>query len=504
MEHFGTLERDTIKLFPTCFDTNEKIATLKAPSVLSDIAGHLDTLFEARQRQLEGRVASLNVNGLLDQLKLWHNLIAARQQCEVCAMDLGVSLFRPSFGDVDVEFSTILGFLASCRICKEHKPDPTWVLALMMGQFDRKIYGIIKDPQYRSWFRPGIHMTPCYIPDTLIEIATVGSTLTVKELISHTDITGRSLLHQALDMGLPKVIKRIVADNSMDMTLGVVLCNQKDDLGRTPLHVACLKNNADAVQQLLQWGASPTKKTSAGLLPLHFAAAIGSTEICPLLMANRRVRCDTAGPDGKNARDYALINNNFMVAQTLRFNGSIVNSKLELDLLRAILQGSASGVRAALRAGASPNASFNHAISGSKQAQSALMFALLEFEDYEIAEILLIYGVNLEARTTNGKATALHLCAQPGKDFELDWLLNKGADIMARDSKGRTALMRAAQKDSPMALDILIHFANLRGRVYEMVHARDKNDQTAVDYAIWYKNDSCRKILERENSIPSV
>lgn len=182
----------------------------------------------------------------------------------------------------------------------------------------------------------------------------------------------------------------------------------------------------------------------------------------------------------------------------LNFNDLIVNPKLDLDLLRAILQRSAAGVRAALGAGADPNASFNHAVSGSKRTQSALMLALLDFGQCEIAEVLLSHGANLETRTTKGK-TALHLCAQNLKPFEMEWLLKNGANIMAQDFYGRTALMLASKKGWHPLLNMLFEYEK-QLKFSGMVNDTDDNNRTAVDYAIWFRKDPCREILELEKS----
>nr|CAD7203229.1 unnamed protein product [Timema douglasi] len=54
--------------------------------------------------------------------------------------------------------------------------------------------------------------------------------------------------------------------------------------GETPLHVACIKGNAEQVKALLETGVTPNTKDNAGWTPLHEAASHGYTQIVRLLL----------------------------------------------------------------------------------------------------------------------------------------------------------------------------------------------------------------------------
>lgn len=60
--------------------------------------------------------------------------------------------------------------------------------------------------------------------------------------------------------------------------------NKPNPKGETPLHVACLKKNAERVKHLLLAGANPDTKDNAGWTPLQEVIIYGYTEICQLLL----------------------------------------------------------------------------------------------------------------------------------------------------------------------------------------------------------------------------
>ena len=84
------------------------------------------------------------------------------------------------------------------------------------------------------------------------------------------------------------------------------LKDKQDILGRTALLIACQKEWKEAVKWLLEEEADPEITTIYGSLPLHYAAANDSIEICKLLLAHK-ARFDMKAVDciEKTALDYA-------------------------------------------------------------------------------------------------------------------------------------------------------------------------------------------------------
>ncbi|KAL0108451.1 hypothetical protein PUN28_015179 [Cardiocondyla obscurior] len=61
--------------------------------------------------------------------------------------------------------------------------------------------------------------------------------------------------------------------------------NKANHKGETPLHIACIKKNAERVKQLLLAGANPNTKDHAGWTPLQEIVGYGFEEICEILLS---------------------------------------------------------------------------------------------------------------------------------------------------------------------------------------------------------------------------
>jgi uncharacterized protein len=57
-----------------------------------------------------------------------------------------------------------------------------------------------------------------------------------------------------------------------------------------------------------------------------------------------------------------------------------------------------------------------------------------------VVQLLLEKGADIEAKNNNDRSTALHFAAEKGPKAVVRLLLKKGANIEAKDSNGRTAL----------------------------------------------------------------
>ena len=125
------------------------------------------------------------------------------------------------------------------------------------------------------------------------------------------------------------------------------------------------------------------------------------------------------------------------------------------DLIYAATFGDVEGVRAALRAGANPNA-----VDASR---SSPLRAAAERGHLEIVQLLVDAGADVDLRPDSFWAgrgvNPLSAAAKSGQAEVVAFLLTRGARIEATDGSGRTALHHAAQGGQPRVVEILLSTA---------------------------------------------
>ena len=90
----------------------------------------------------------------------------------------------------------------------------------------------------------------------------------------------------------------------------IIDIDSTNNLGRTPLHVACYYHSSDIVKKLIMLGSNLNKRDVLGNTPLHYSSCINNLNITKLLIVN--------GADfklknnlGRSALDFATLNVNF-------------------------------------------------------------------------------------------------------------------------------------------------------------------------------------------------
>ncbi|KAI8123451.1 hypothetical protein FF38_08854 [Lucilia cuprina] len=103
--------------------------------------------------------------------------------------------------------------------------------------------------------------------------------------------------------------------------------NFVDENGMTPLQHACCKGNKEAVQILLDMGASVDfSQHGANYTPLHFAALSGNTEICTMLL-DAGINPNTLNSVNRTASQMAAFVGNHACVETI--NNYVSTSQLE-------------------------------------------------------------------------------------------------------------------------------------------------------------------------------
>ncbi|NXR06223.1 BARD1 protein, partial [Semnornis frantzii] len=91
--------------------------------------------------------------------------------------------------------------------------------------------------------------------------------------------------------------------------------------GETLLHVASIKGDLAAVEQLLQNGADPNVKDNAGWTPLHEACNHGHTEVVELLLKHKAL-VNTTGYQNESPLHDAAKNGHVSIAELLLLHGA--------------------------------------------------------------------------------------------------------------------------------------------------------------------------------------
>src|SRR5262249_39672101 len=162
-----------------------------------------------------------------------------------------------------------------------------------------------------------------------------------------------------------------------------------DKDGFTPLHKAALKGHGDIAIALLENGAEPNAKQSFGLTPLHFAADDGQIGIVDALLA-KRADINAKDNNGETALLHAVYHQQLGLARHLIERGAAE------DILSASALGHGDCVRACLNQDAK---------------------TVLARNCYDL--------------------TPLHFAARAGDMAVVQLLLDAGAQVNARDYRGR-------------------------------------------------------------------
>jgi ankyrin repeat protein len=202
----------------------------------------------------------------------------------------------------------------------------------------------------------------------------------------------------------------------------------------TPLMAAVSAGRRAIAELLLGAGADPKAATTEGGTALHRAAGIGRTKLAQLLI-ERGAAVNAATDDGTTALHLAARQTKMGTARLLLARGADVNARTRdgrTPVLEAVLHGRARIVQVFLDAKADPNVPFQGR------------------DDFR-------------AELERG-ATCLMIAAHQGALEIVEALLAAGADPMARNDRGRTALEVAEKEGHGPVIDRLRRCTKLEQR----------------------------------------
>jgi len=213
--------------------------------------------------------------------------------------------------------------------------------------------------------------------------------------------------------------------------------NAKDRYGQTALMTAAEISNVEITRLLLEHQAKVNARRNNGKTALVIAAGKDSVEIVKLLL-DKRADTTIASDEGRSALYYAIQSGNRDIARLLVESGADVNAETqrgETVLMEAVVYGKEDIVRLLLEKGANVNTTYEG---------TSILAAAAERSRCKIVRLLLDKGAN--ANEKNWGSPVLVRASAYSRDTDcLQALVEKGADINAKDQVGQTPLFFAAQ-----------------------------------------------------------
>ncbi|EAX96862.1 ankyrin repeat protein, putative [Trichomonas vaginalis G3] len=302
---------------------------------------------------------------------------------------------------------------------------------------------------------------------------------------------------------------QIIVNNKQDIDI-----NEKDDDGKTALHIAASHNSKETAKLLISHGININEKDNDGRTALHFAASHNSKETAKLLISHG-ININEKDNNGQTALFDAAINNRketaeILISHDIDINGKDNNGKTTLHYsmennckeIAELLISHGINInekdndgRTALHFAALNNRKetaellISHGININEKdndGKTALFDAALE-NSRETAELLISHGININEKDNDGK-TALFDAALENSRETAELLISHGININEKDNDGKTALFDAALENSRETAELLIsHGIN--------INEKDNDGRTALHFAASHNSKETAKLL---------
>ena len=246
--------------------------------------------------------------------------------------------------------------------------------------------------------------------------------------------------------------------------------------GNTLLQLAAVKGSKDIAELLLLKGADVNAKNNDSQTPLHFAAAKGETQLVKLLIS-KGAELNAKDSYGFTPLHNAASGGNKEAAEYLISKGAGINSRTShgsTPLHLAVSYNHRDAVQSLLSKGAHVNKKDDDGDTPIFKAKNLAM-----------AEMLISKGADVKVKNIALK-TPLHEGVDYGPSGLTLLYKSKGADVNARDEKGRTPLCYASSKHAVNDLISQGAEVNVKSKDGDTpLHiAAGRNDEDAVEALI--------------------
>ncbi|XP_058683924.1 ankyrin repeat domain-containing protein 16-like isoform X3 [Poecile atricapillus] len=235
-------------------------------------------------------------------------------------------------------------------------------------------------------------------------------------------------IHEAASMGHQECVSFLLERGAS------VDCLKKGDW--TPLMMACTRKNLEVIKTLVEHGANPLLRNKDGWNCFHIASREGHPEVLRFLLDVFPNCWDTESTTGRTPLHTAAMHGCSQVVELLlercQYQPDSRDSCGVTPFMDALQNGHVGIARLLLeKHQACPTAV-------DALGAQALHRAAVTAQDGSIQFLVSELGVDVNGRATSLRLPALHYAAKEGHGQTIQTLLSLGADIQAKDGKGRS------------------------------------------------------------------